>query len=130
MVSCELTCQYCITRLCSSGPPKIVSLTEDVTIVEGSIAVIVCDVTNDRDAVGTQNVTIIWFGNDGSRVNEDDRISITSSSRNDFEELYISTLTINPVLCDDKGQYTCLPLNNVVLGDSGNTSLIVECELV
>ena len=54
----------------SSGPPTIISLPRDVTVVEGSTATIVCDVTNDRDAVGTQNVTILWFGNDGSRVNE------------------------------------------------------------
>ena len=54
----------------SSGPPTIMPLPHDISIIEGSIATIVCDVTNDRDAVGTQNVTILWFGNDGSRVNE------------------------------------------------------------
>ena len=105
------------------------SLTDDITVVEGLIATIMCDVTNDHDAVGTQNVTILWFGDDGSRVNEDDHIAITDSSRNNFEESYISTLTINPVLCDDKGQYTCLAFNHVVLKDSKNTNLIVECEL-
>jgi len=110
----------------TSGPPKIVSLTGYVTVVEGSSVSLVCNVTNDRDAVGTQNVTVLWH----NIIYEDDRITITNSSRDDFKESYISTLTINPVLRDDKGQYTCQALNHIELRDSESTNLIVECELV
>ena len=106
------------------------SLPHNVTVVEGSSVDIVCDVTNDHDAVGTQNVTILWFGNDGSRVYEDDRITITNSSNDNYQLSYISTLTINPVFRQDDGQYTCQALNHIVLRDSQNINLIVECESV
>ena len=114
----------------TSGPPKIVSLPDNVTVVEGSSVDIVCDVTNDRDAVGTQNVTILWFGNDGGRVYEDDRITITNSSNDGYQLSYISTLTINPVFRQDAGQYRCQAFNHIALRDSQNINLIVECELV
>ena len=105
-------------------------MAHDVTVVEGSIATIVCDVTNDRDAVGTQNVSILWFGDDGSRVDENDRISISNSSNDNYGLSFISTLTLDPVLHQDAGQYTCQAKNHVELRDSEVTELIVECELI
>ena len=106
------------------------SLTDDITVIEGSIATIVCDVTNDHDAVGTQNVTILWFGYNGSRVNENDRISITNSSNDGYAMSFISTLSFNPVLHQDTGQYTCQAINHLVLSDNQTSDLVVESELV
>ena len=114
----------------TSGPPKIVSLTDDVTVVEGSSVDIVCDVTNDRDAVGTQNVTILWFSSKGGRISDDGRFTIANSSTDSYQLSFISTLTINPVLREDTGQYTCQALNHVYLRDNEITNLTVECELV
>ena len=113
----------------TSGPPKIVSLPDNVTVVEGSSVDIACDVTNDRDAVGTQNVTILWFGNDGGRIYENDSISITNSSNDSYQLSYISTLTIDPVLREHVGWYRCQALNHAELRDSQSVNLIVECEL-
>jgi len=114
----------------TSGPPKVVSLTSNVTVVEGFSVSLLCNVTNHHDAVGTQNVSILWFHNNGVRVYEGDRITITNSSMDDFKKSYINILTITPVLRDDKGQYTCQALNHVELRDNESTNLIVECELV
>ena len=105
------------------------SLTGDVTAAEGSSVNFVCDVTNDPEAVGTHNVTILWFGVDYSRINNGDRYSTESSSRDDYMESFISTLTIDPVLRPDLGTYKCQAFNNIKLTDNENIDLTVECEL-
>ena len=110
------------------GPPKIVSLTDDVTAAEGSSVNFTCDVTNDPEAVGTQNVTILWFGVDNGRITNGGRYNINSSSRDDFMESFISTLTIDPVLRQDHGTYRCQAFNDIVLRVSEDTDLTVECE--
>ena len=113
----------------TSGPPKIVSLTDDVTVAEESSVNFTCDVNNDPEAVGTQNVTILWFGVDNSRINNGGRYSIENSSRDDYMKSFISTLTINPVLRPDHGTYRCDALNHFELKDTDDTSLTVECKL-
>jgi len=112
----------------TSGPPKIVSLTDDVTVAEGSSVNFTCNVTNDPEAVGIQNGTILWFGVDNSRINNGGRYSIESSSRDDYMESFISTLTIDPVLRPDHGTYRCQAFNNIDLRVSEDTDLTVECE--
>jgi len=69
----------------TSGPPKIVSLTNNFTTVEGSNATIVCNVSNDQDAVGTGNVTVLWFDENGSREHEDSFATITKSSKDGYD---------------------------------------------
>ena len=112
----------------TSGPPKIVSLTDDVTAAEGSSVNFTCDITNDPEAVGTQNVTILWFGVDGIRITNGGRYNIESSSRDNYMESFISTLTIDSVLRPDHGTYRCQAFNIIYLRDSEDTDLTVECE--
>ena len=113
----------------TSGPPKIVSLTDDVTVADGSSVNFTCDVTNDPDAVGTQNVTILWFGVDGIRIHDGGRYNIESSSRDNYMESFISTLTIDRVLRQDHGTYRCQAFNNIDLRVNEDTDLTVECKL-
>ena len=103
-------------------------LTDDVTAAEGSSIIFTCDVTNNPEAVGTQNVTILWFGVDNGRINNGGRYSIESSSRDDYMESFISTLTIDPVLHPDHGIYRCQAFNIIDLIVSKDTDLTVECE--
>jgi len=107
------------------GPPRIVSLSNNLTSVEGSIASIVCNVSNDKGAVGIQDVTILWFYGNGSRVNPDSSTVITNSTVGDYD---ISTLTFNPVTHTHSGQYTCQSTNHDTLKDTESTNVIVECE--
>jgi len=112
----------------TSGPPNIVSLTDDVTTAEGSSVNFTCDVTDDPEAVDSQNVIILWFGVDGIRINDGSRYNIENSSRDNYMESFISTLTINPVLRQDHGTYRCQAFNNIVLRVSEDTDLTIECE--
>ena len=43
---------------------------------------------------------------------------------------FISTLSFNPVLHQDTGQYTCQAINHLVLSDNQTSDLVVESELV
>ena len=107
----------------------IVSLSDSATVVEGESVSFVCEADNDPNA--TINVTIRWFGNSGHRIRngDDDRITISTTMETGPNRTVMSTLTIDPVIHHDPGQYTCEALNYDGLTDSSITMLIVECKL-
>ena len=107
----------------------IVSLSDSATVVEGESVSFVCEAYNDLNA--TINVTIRWFGNNGCRIRngDDDHITISTTMETGPNRTVMSTLTIDPVIHHDAGQYTCEALNYHGLTDSSITMLIVECKL-
>ena len=108
----------------------IVSLSDTITIVEGEIESVsfVCEADNDLNA--TINIAIRWFDDNNHRLsNGDDRITISTTMETGPNRTVMSTLTIDPVIHQDAGQYTCEALNYHGLTDSNITMLIVECKL-
>ena len=129
MVSCELIIYRNITRsivLLCLGPPKIVSLSDNATVVEGENISFVCEVTNDPDAI--EDVTIRWFGTNDHRLS--DRITINNTMETHPNRTVMSTLTIDPVLREDTGEYRCVALNHPELMVSDTTHLTVQCKLI
>ena len=103
-------------------------LTDDATVVEGESVSFVWEVTNDPDAI--ENVTIRWFDNsDHILRDQDDRITISNSMETHPNRTVMSTLTIDPVIHQDAGQYRCVALNHPELMVSDITQLTVECKL-
>ena len=100
-----------------------------MTVVEGDNVSFVCEATNDLDAIF--NVTIIWFDdNDHSRdLLNSDRVNITDTTETDLNRTVMSTLTIDPVIHQDAGQYRCEALNHPGLRISDTTQLTVQCKL-
>ena len=111
------------------GPPTIVSLLPDnATVAERESVSFVCEVTNDPDAI--EDVTIRWFGNNDHRLSDqDDRITISNTTETHPNGTVISTLTIDPVIHQDAGQYRCVALNHPELMVRDTTQLTVECKL-
>ena len=110
------------------GPPKIVSLSDNVTVVEGESVSIVCEVTNDPVAI--ENVTIRWFHDYSHRMTDhDDRITVNNTTETHPSRTVMSTLTIDPVIHQDTGQYRCVALNHPELMVSDTTQLTVQCKL-
>ena len=100
-----------------------------MTVVEGENVSFVCEATNDLDA--TIDVTIIWYDyNDhsGNLLNSD-RVTITNTLETDLNRTVMSTLTIDPVIHQDAGQYRCVALNHFLLRVNDTTQLTVQCKL-
>ena len=103
-------------------------LPNDATIVEGESISFVCEVTNDPYAI--EDVTIIWFDYTSHRLrDQDDRITISNTTETHPSRTVMSTLTIDPVIHQDAGQYRCVALNHPELMVSDTTQLTVECKL-
>ena len=103
-------------------------LPNDATIVEGESISFVCEVTNDPDAI--EDVTIRWFDYVSHRLrDQDDRITISNTTETHPSRTVMSTLTIDPVIHQDAGQYRCVALNHPELMVSDTTQLTVECKL-
>ena len=104
-------------------------MSNSTTVVEGDNISFVCNATNDIKA--TIDVTIIWFDeNDhsGDLLNSS-RVTITNTNETDPSRTVMSTLTINPVIHQDAGQYRCQASNHPVLRVSETTQLTVQCKL-
>ena len=106
----------------------IVFLSNDTTVVEGESVSFVCEANNDFNA--TINVAIRWFGNNGQRLSHgNNRVTITNTVETGPSRTVMSTLTIDPVIHQDDGQYRCEALNHPDLRISRTTQLTVECKL-
>ena len=107
------------------GSPKIVSLSDRrTTVVEGESVTFVCEATNDLDAI--EVVTIRWLGH--TLKKDDDRITINNAMENGPNRTVMSTLTINPVIHQDTGQYICDASNHPNVSVNSTAELTVICK--
>ena len=110
------------------GPPFIVSLSNDTVVFEGDIVSFMCEVSNDPDAI--EDVTFRWFYNNEHRLsNQEDRININNTVETHPSRTVVGTLTIDPVILHDTGQYTCSALNHAEQMVHNTTQLTVRCKL-
>ena len=87
-----------------------------------------CEVTNDPDAI--EDVTIRWFADSDHRLSDhDDRITISNTMETYPSRTVMSTLTIDPVIHQDTGQYRSIALSHPELMVSDTTQLTVQCKL-
>lgn len=104
-------------------------MSNSITLVEGDGVSFVCEVTNDLNAI--IDITIIWFDDrdhNGNLLNND-RVTITNTNETGPSRTVMSTLTIDPVIQQDAGQYRCQASNHPVLRVSETTQLTVQCKL-
>ena len=110
------------------GPPFIVSLSDNTVVFEGDNVSFMCEVSNDPDAI--EDVTFRWFYNNEHRLsNQDYRININNTVETHPSRTVVGTLTIDPVLLHDAGQYRCSALNHAEQIVYNTTQLIVRCKL-
>ena len=104
------------------------SLSYSVTVVEGENVSFVCQASNDPAAI--EDVTFRWFNDSNHRLkNNDDHITISNTMETGPNRIIMSTLTIDPVIHRDAGEYRCVALNHPTLHDTNTTQLTVECKL-
>ena len=103
-------------------------MSNDTTVVEGKNFSFVCKVNNDPDAI--EDITMRWFANNDRKLsNHEDRITINNTAESVPNRTVMSTLTIDPVIHQDAGQYRCIALNHPELMVSDTTQLTVQCKL-
>ena len=110
----------------------IVSLSDSATLLEGESVRFVCEANNHLNAI--IDVTIRWFDDNGGRLNDsrltnNDRITISNTMETGPSRTVMSTLTIDPVIHQDAGQYRCQAINHPILTVSDTAQLIVQCKL-
>ena len=102
-------------------------MSDSVTVVEGESVSFVCESNNDLDS--TIDVTVRWFYANQSRLMNNDRVIIINTSETGPSRTIMSTLTIDPVIHQDAGQYRCVAVNHDLLTVSDTTKLTVQCKL-
>ena len=108
------------------GLPKITYITPDMTYLEGTKASLVCNATNDVDAVN--EVQIIWFYKNSTSLyqivsNNNRRIHNVgnSTSRQSY-----SILIFEPVNRTDEGVYICRASNHPQSKTELRTKAMIE----
>ena len=94
------------------GPPKITYISPDMTYLEGTKASLVCNATNDVDAVN--EVQITWFYKNSTslyQVMSSNNHVIHNVENSTSGQLY-SVLLFDPVNRTDEGVYVCKASNH------------------
>jgi len=70
----------------------------------------VCKASNDPSAI--EDVTFKWFDINNHNIINSNCITMSNTMETGSNRIIISTLTINPVIHQDAGDYLCVALNH------------------
>ena len=108
------------------GPPGITYISPDMTYLEGTKASLVCNATNDVDAVN--EVQIAWFYKNSTSLYQ-----IVSSNNRVIHNLKNSTsgqvysiLLFDPINRTDEGVYICRASNHPQSSTESSTEVKIE----
>ena len=108
------------------GPPKITYISADMTYLEGTKASLVCNATNDEDAVN--KVQITWF-----YINSTSLYQVMSSNNHIIHNVGNSTigqsysiLLFDSVNRTDEGVYICRASNHPQSNTESSTKVKIE----
>ena len=107
------------------GRPVINYISSAMTSVEGNIATLTCNATNDPDAVAIYQLRIEWYRSNGDKVYQGNHTAIIVDGQITGE--LRSSLQFDPVDPADNGTYKCRASNHPEFYAELSTSLTVEC---
>ena len=94
--------------------------------LEGDKINLHCTVINDVHA--NYSIQVNWYKGNKLIKPEGERILLYNESTKDSMQLK-SILTLDPVIPNDDGLYTCRAFNHPDLYSESNTNLTIECKL-
>jgi len=106
------------------GPPEITYITPDMTYLEGREVRLICNVTNDGDAVN--QTKIVWYHKSLTSFyqvvpnNQHVHIMINSNARQSH-----SILLFDPVNRTDEGEYVCKASNHLLSYTESSTKVLI-----
>ena len=107
------------------GPPEITYISPDMTYLEGTKASLICNATNDVDAVN--EVQIAWFYKNATslyQIISNNRI-IYYVENSTSGQLY-SILLFDPINRADEGVYICRASNHPQSSTESSTEVKIE----
>ena len=109
------------------GSPSITYYSSGTTIFEGNKLSLVCNATNDRDAIDP--VQISWYK--GTQLVKSNGKHVTIYTKHDavIDQIY-SVLVLESVNITDDGEYICRAFNNPLCYIENKINITVECEFV
>ena len=111
----------------SAGPPTITSVSSDITSIEGSKVSLICNATNDIDAL--DDVTIVWLRKISKDLKEEIKLSENIHNKTDYFAGKIhSVLLFNAAAHTDDGKYICRALNHPLSYSEKTISMVIECK--
>ena len=107
------------------GPPIITFITEHKVAFEGSKARLLCNATNDIDAI--HPLQIIWYNSSGKEVQQDKSHLIHNINDTTTVQLQ-SILLFDPVNRTDSEEYKCRAFNHPKSYIEAKSKLTIECK--
>ena len=119
----NVTNQYLFTL----GSPNITFYSSGIISFEGEKVIIVCNATNDKDAVDF--VQISWYNRTRLLKSDGKYVTIDSKRSNDSDQIQ-SVLVLDRANSTDSGEYICRAFNNPLCYSEEKIKLTVECEFI
>ena len=127
-----LTTELFILILQYLGPPKITHISPDMTYIEGNKISLVCNATNDVDAVN--QVQITWLHKNLTSIHpvrvvpDNIRVIIHTIKELSGRELH-STLFFDAINRTDEGVYICRASNHPQSNTESSTKVVIKSKL-
>ena len=114
-------------KIISIGPPAIIHITDDTVVFEGNKTTLMCNATNDEDAVNV--VAIVWYNSKGERLDSTNKHILVYNTTDPVTGQVQSVLLFDPVNHTDSGEYTCHAFNDVDCYTEDKVDLTVKCKI-
>ena len=107
------------------GPPEITFISSDMTYLENNKARLICNATNDADAV--KQITFAWFYKNITSlyqiIPDNSRVVIYIKENSIVSQ---SQLLFDPINRKDEGVYICKASNHLLSYTEFNTKVMVQ----
>ena len=112
------------------GPPIITYITPDMTYLEGTKATLICNATNDADAVNEIQITWLSKNSTSSYLIAPSNNRIIHNVGNSTSGQSYSMLLFNPVNRTDEGVYVCRASNQPQSSTESSTEVKITSKNV
>ena len=110
-----------------SGSPNITFYSSGIISFEGDKVILVCNATNDEDAVNF--VQISWYNRTNLLKSDGKYVTIYNKHSSDSNQIQ-SVLVLDSVNNTDSGKYVCRAFNNPLCYKEEKIKLTVECKFM
>ena len=107
------------------GSPEIIFISSNMTYIENSKAMLICNTTNDADAV--KQITFAWFYKNTTSLfqimSDNSRLVIYNKENSSVSQ---SQLLFDPINQKDEGVYICKASNHLLSYTESSTKVIIQ----
>ena len=109
-----------------AGQPTITFISNDTVSLEGKEIYLVCNATNDPDAL--HPLQVYWYDSDGMQVESDGKHIRAYNFTDKVTDMAQSVLKFSAIRRSDDGTYTCRAYNDPESHTERKAILNIECK--